>query len=406
MTRDDSDTGPGKVFISSTASDLPEHRRQVVEAGLPLGYRAVGMEHWPAQDADAETVCLREVYRADLVIGVCAFRSGRVPRGRAVSITALVYQRAVDRNKPRLLFFMDEDHPLPTRLVETGAAGEKLKTFKRRVGSERVADFFTTGNDLRGLVVRALVAHGEAEPQPQRDPHPIPRPPKPYLPHPCTLLRSRRLVGRRRELDLLTDRVAGSASEVGRSPVLGVVAPGGMGKSALAWRFFQAVATGAFHLAWCDGPPYAHQWGLEAARAHLRALGARDPRLPPFDPAAHEPMPRVPTETETTRSSPPSPARPPGAASEGTSYTENEGSEASSDAPESGDALFVMLLRRPCPVAPSDGHSRSWEARHVGSIFFFPFLAAHLCRRRHLHGRCLLGGHAPAHRAAGDALPG
>lgn len=52
-------------------------------------------------------------------------------------------------------------------------------------------------------------------------------------------------------------------------------------------------ATDAFELAWCDGPPYAYHWGLEAARAHLRELEAPEPELPPFNPAAHEPMPEV-----------------------------------------------------------------------------------------------------------------
>jgi hypothetical protein len=42
--------------------------------------------------------------------------------------------------------------------------------------------------------------------------------------------------------------------------------------------------THADELAWCDGPPYAYQWGLKAARKHLRALGAPEPELPPFRP--------------------------------------------------------------------------------------------------------------------------
>lgn len=52
-------------------------------------------------------------------------------------------------------------------------------------------------------------------------------------------------------------------------------------------------ATQAFRLAWCDGPPYAYHWGLEAARKHLRELGAPEPEMPPFDPSKFEPMPEV-----------------------------------------------------------------------------------------------------------------
>ena len=59
-----------------------------------------------------------------------------------------------------------------------------------------------------------------------------------------------------------------------------------------------AAATQAFRLAWCDGPPYAYHWGLEAARKHLRELGAPEPEMPPFDPSKHEPMPEVEIDPE------------------------------------------------------------------------------------------------------------
>ncbi len=45
--------------------------------------------------------------------------------------------------------------------------------------------------------------------------------------------------------------------------------------------------------AWCDGPPYAYHWGLEAAKAHLAALGAPEPELPPFDEWKFDPLPEV-----------------------------------------------------------------------------------------------------------------
>jgi tetratricopeptide (TPR) repeat protein len=53
-------------------------------------------------------------------------------------------------------------------------------------------------------------------------------------------------------------------------------------------------ATQAYRKAWCDGPPFAYHWGLEAARAHLNALGAPEPSdLPPYDESKYEPMPEV-----------------------------------------------------------------------------------------------------------------
>ena len=54
-----------------------------------------------------------------------------------------------------------------------------------------------------------------------------------------------------------------------------------------------AAAKKAFELAWCDGPPFAYHWGLEAARKHLAELGAAEPDLPAFDESKFEPMPEV-----------------------------------------------------------------------------------------------------------------
>jgi tetratricopeptide (TPR) repeat protein len=55
-----------------------------------------------------------------------------------------------------------------------------------------------------------------------------------------------------------------------------------------------AAATKAYRLGWCDGPPYAYHWGLEAAKKHLAALVAPEPTdLPPFDESHFEPMPQT-----------------------------------------------------------------------------------------------------------------
>jgi tetratricopeptide (TPR) repeat protein len=54
-----------------------------------------------------------------------------------------------------------------------------------------------------------------------------------------------------------------------------------------------SAATKAFKAAWCDGPPYAYHWGLEAAKAHLVALDAPEPEMPPFDESKFKPLPEV-----------------------------------------------------------------------------------------------------------------
>ena len=47
----------------------------------------------------------------------------------------------------------------------------------------------------------------------------------------------------------------------------------------------------AYHLAWCDGPPFTYHWGLQIAKGRLIALNVPEPDLPPFDQKKHQPMP-------------------------------------------------------------------------------------------------------------------
>jgi hypothetical protein len=61
-------------------------------------------------------------------------------------------------------------------------------------------------------------------------------------------------------------------------------------------------ATAAYRLAWCDGPPFAYDYGLRTARAHLRALGAPEPEMPPYDASKHEPIEKIDIEPEEERS--------------------------------------------------------------------------------------------------------
>ena len=53
--------GQISAMISSTTVDLPEHRRQVVEACYRMGVFPIMMESLPARDSDAIRVSLEMV---------------------------------------------------------------------------------------------------------------------------------------------------------------------------------------------------------------------------------------------------------------------------------------------------------------------------------------------------------
>ena len=245
-------------MISSTARDLPDHRNQVMDACLRQGMFPVMMDHLPASDDDAIKASLEMVDDADIYVGVYAHRYGYSPEGHVISITEMEYDRPVDRDIPRMVFIMHDDHPVLRRDIETGEAATKLDTFKERLKKENIVNFFESSEELRGQVIHSLaqkqIADLAAEDQngaaasaldSARALHyvsDIPEPPEVYVAHPYTLLQTQDLVGRQDGLNLLTDWVARPDAEVYRARVLNVVALGGVGKSALTWKWFNDVA--------------------------------------------------------------------------------------------------------------------------------------------------------------------
>jgi tetratricopeptide (TPR) repeat protein len=232
-----------KVMISSTARDLPEHRKDVMEACTRMEmFFSDMMENLTATDANALEVSLRMVDRADLYIGVFAYRYGYVPEGEWTSITEAEYNRAVERGIPRLIFLMSDDHPVKPSDVETGPGAEKLKALKERLEKERVVGYFDSSADLRGQVIQALVPYREADITKLHSDANVPSIAETYVAHPYTLLQTHGLIGRQEEINLLTDWVAKPSSEIYQANILNIVAVGGMGKSALTWKWFNDIA--------------------------------------------------------------------------------------------------------------------------------------------------------------------
>src|SRR6266404_2643291 len=241
------------VMISSTAVDLPEHREQVMNACIRMGMFPVMMEHLAASDGNAAAKSLAMVDRADIYVGVLAFRYGYVPDSNnpeKISITEMEYNRAVERGVPRLIFFMDKLHPITaadmdedtTDPVEVARRKVKLDELKKRAGKERVAAFFKSATDLRGHVIQALVEYHKPDLTAFHYVSEIPEPPEAFIAHPYTLLQTHRLVGRQAELNLLTDWVTKPGSDVYAAHIMNIVAIGGMGKSALTWKWFNDFA--------------------------------------------------------------------------------------------------------------------------------------------------------------------
>jgi len=192
------------VMISSTSIDLPEHRKEAIEACLREGVFPIAVEYLPARDADAIRVSLEMVDKADVYIGIYAWRYGHVPEGHDKSITEIEFDRAVERGIPILIFLIHKDHPLTIEMVETDkVAQEKLRKLKDRASHGRGRMQFKSAVDLRSHIIQSLgdlLREQEAASEERRAPsfHPpnITREaPKPYIAHPYSLLQVKEVVG-------------------------------------------------------------------------------------------------------------------------------------------------------------------------------------------------------------------
>lgn len=246
-----------KAMISSTSLDLPEHRKEVLEACQRQGVFAIRMEDLPAHDAAAYIASLKLVDKADIYIGVFAHRYGHIPKENnpdKISITEMEYNWAVERGIARMIFIMHEDHPIKIADVEQGESVDKLKAFLERITTgDNIVNFFISPAILRAEVINSIAQYKQkkADERPeegkpvQSEFHyvsRIPEPPEIYIAHPYSLLQTGDLVGRQEQLNELTDWVAKPDSEIYKSHILNIVAIGGMGKSALTWKWFNDIA--------------------------------------------------------------------------------------------------------------------------------------------------------------------
>lgn len=151
------------VFISSTSSDLVEHRAAVNEALRRGGYHAVDMEYFGARSGDPTTACLDEVEEADIFVGIYARRYGFVPDGSDVSITEMEFDYARHLDKQCYCFILDENHDWPAELTEDGVGAAKLDALKARIENELVRATFTTPDNLALQVVTSLTRHEKSE---------------------------------------------------------------------------------------------------------------------------------------------------------------------------------------------------------------------------------------------------
>ena len=115
------------VMVSSTFTDMKEHRAALIKLIDGEGFKAVVMEHDSARsDVDVIDSSLQMVRDSAVYIGIIAKKLGQVPKCSTrnpgnVSITELEFTEAVRLGRPILLFLMGNEHKVIESEIELKA---------------------------------------------------------------------------------------------------------------------------------------------------------------------------------------------------------------------------------------------------------------------------------------------
>lgn len=146
-----------RVFVSSTFTDLAEHRRAVQKAIRQLAALDVSMENFGARDERPKEECLRLIQdESDVFVGIYAHRYGYVSTGDTISITEAEYDAATNARLPRLIYVLDDSTPWVPAHIDKGEQETKLLVLKRKLKANHICAFFTNKDELATKVAADL----------------------------------------------------------------------------------------------------------------------------------------------------------------------------------------------------------------------------------------------------------
>jgi hypothetical protein len=154
------------IYISSTFSDLEDHRTEVKASLEKGGYDVACMEKYPAFEERPLEKCLADVAATDGYVLLVAHRYGHRPREGNPdhkSITQLEYEQAICTNKRPLVFTIDDDHPWQRKWMDRGDDEAAVIAFRAAVEERHGVNWFTIPEQLASLVLAALASQEEPE---------------------------------------------------------------------------------------------------------------------------------------------------------------------------------------------------------------------------------------------------
>jgi hypothetical protein len=283
-----------QVMLSSTVRDFPDERPILERTFRYLGhtpgsrFELLNFEH-QITDRPPKASSIRLVRKATVYLGMIKSRHGPPLAADELSLTEKEYEEAKRRGMPRYFLFGTEIRYAGSQAYDqTDEEARKVEEFKNRVRNDR-----TPYKDYRhpDEVAEKVIELLDWLTRPGVDRYALPPPPtgNVYVAHPYILLEEGEQLVRTGFLARLNEWF----DQPNGPPCLAVEALGGMGKSAVAWDWFQKVTTRK------RLRPQALWWSFYAADAGVhqfayQALNWLEPRVGLVDSA----LPDQPTERE------------------------------------------------------------------------------------------------------------
>jgi hypothetical protein len=154
-----------QVFVSSTFDDLQEERQKVLQAVLEMKAFPAGMELFPSANDEQWAFIQREIESSDYYIVITAGKYGSLAEdGR--SFTEKEYDYALDLKKYVISFLRHDLLGLEGRQLEQEPdRRQKLEAFHEKVKRSKLVKFYNSPEELKSLVMQALVHAFRFQPQ-------------------------------------------------------------------------------------------------------------------------------------------------------------------------------------------------------------------------------------------------
>ena len=156
-TKDTGNPPPAyRVFISSTYEDMKDFRNAASDALTNIQSIPMGMERFTATTQPVIDRCYEEIRQCQFCVSIIGFRYGSLYKDSNLSYSELEFNEAERLGIPILVFIRKGDIESDKIDIEDLSRLEKFKKRLQNSASNRLTVSFTTPEDLRDKLTRAL----------------------------------------------------------------------------------------------------------------------------------------------------------------------------------------------------------------------------------------------------------